>query len=144
MPSSNFERRRNCTSAHSTATPTGWVRGANEALGVIICTNGTRQHKLRCRACGTAGGPIGTKQLDAWGYAPSNIEWQQVNDPYKYPPCSYQGCVASTTEYHHFAPRNTFGADAENWPVMPLCRLHHMQWHTVMDGYRWQRKGVAA
>ena len=54
--------------------------------------------------------------------------------------CSYQGCESTHIEFHHFAPRNTFGLEAENYPIHPLCREHHHHWHQQMDGYRWQQR----
>jgi hypothetical protein len=58
--------------------------------------------------------------------------------------CSYTGCESTEIEWHHFAPRNTFGREADNYPVMPLCRAHHQGWHQTMDGYRWRGKSAAA
>ena len=141
---SNFSRRQQCPSAHSTPRGGHWTRGANEALGVIICSNGTRQHKMRCRTCGTTGSPIPARQLSAWGLTPADIEWTRANAPQQYEPCVYSGCTVTPTEYHHFAPRNTFGSDADSWPCLPVCRAHHVEWHQRMDGYRWHRKGAAA
>jgi hypothetical protein len=141
---SNFERRQHCTARHTVPNQGRWVRGEREALGVIICANGTRQHKMRCLLCGTTGSPIPTRQLDAWGLTPADITWQHTNAAGDYPPCSYRDCPVTPTELHHFSPRNTFGDDADNWPVLPLCREHHVHWHQRMDGYRWHRKGIAA
>lgn len=55
--------------------------------------------------------------------------------------CCYQGCDSSAIEWHHFAPRNTFGEESDRYPVQPLCRDHHRHWHQVMDGYRWRKAG---
>lgn len=54
--------------------------------------------------------------------------------------CCYYGCESTRVEWHHFAPRNTFGQEAHNYPIQPLCREHHQHWHRTMDGYRWQDK----
>jgi hypothetical protein len=142
--SSQTERRSSCSNAHTHSTHGRWNRGADEVLGVIICADGRRQYKMRCVACGTTGTPIPTRQLDAWGITPADIGWTQTNTPGEYPPCCYAGCPVTPTELHHFSPRNTFGDDADNWPCLPLCRDHHVEWHQRMDGYRWHRKGVAA
>lgn len=140
-----FERRQNCPAPHSVPDRGVWIRGgAHEILGVVICSNGARQYKLRCVVCKTTGGPLPTKLLQAWGYDVGNVEWEQHNAPrVNYAPCSYSGCTVTPTEYHHFAPRNTFHGDADNWPVLPLCRPHHESWHRLMDGYRWHAKGAA-
>lgn len=143
MPS-NFERRQNCQAAHTIPVNGAWVRGDDEALGVIITANGTRQHKMMCRRCNTTGSPIPTRWLDKWGLTPKDIAWSRTNTPATYPPCVYVGCPVTPTELHHFAPRNTFGGDADQWPVLPLCRTHHVEWHQRMDGYRWHAKSVAA
>lgn len=138
------ERRARCTATHTTTDGTTWTRGSNEALGVIICADGRPQYKFRCRQCDTKGTPVSTVLLTGWGYTPANIEWKQFNAPRPYEPCSVKSCISTPTEMHHFAPYNTFNADANNWPVMPLCRAHHVEWHRRMDGYRWHKSGVAA
>src|SRR5690625_1968288 len=139
------QRREQCPFEHSTPIPPDeWRRGMDEALGVIICADGRPMYKMRCRSCQTVGGPVGRKQLELWGLSPDNIEWTQRNEAHEYDPCVVASCGRTPTEYHHFAPRNTFGADADEWPCLPLCRFHHAEWHRRMDGYRWNAKGVAA
>lgn len=54
--------------------------------------------------------------------------------------CCYDGCDSTEIEWHHFAPRNTFGIESERFPIHPLCREHHRYWHQTMDGYRWHRR----
>lgn len=137
-------RRTQCPSAHSTPTPAGWTRGANEAVEQIICADGREQFKMRCRTCNTAGGPVSPATLNAWGLHRGHIELVRHKDARTYDPCSYRGCTTTPTEHHHFAPRNTFGADADEWPCLPLCRAHHLAWHQRMDGYRWHRKADVA
>jgi hypothetical protein len=134
-------RRDNCPSSHSIVTPAGWIRGTDEAVEQIICADGREQFKMRCRRCQTTGGPISPATLNSWGLNRSHIEIVRHNEPRPYDPCSYRGCGVTPTEYHHFAPRNTFGPDADSWPCLPLCREHHVGWHQTMDGYRWHRKG---
>lgn len=56
--------------------------------------------------------------------------------------CCYHGCGSTHIEWHHFAPRNTFGREADNYPVAPLCPKHHRQWHATMDGYQWRRRSA--
>lgn len=35
-------------------------------------------------------------------------------------------------EGHHLAPRAQFGAAAERWPVVMVCRACHCEWHRRM------------
>jgi hypothetical protein len=60
-----------------------------------------------------------------------------------YAPCVVVGCEADGYHRHHFAPRNVFGQEAEDWPTAPLCVYHHNKWHASMDGYRWRAPAVA-
>lgn len=46
--------------------------------------------------------------------------------------CAVIGCTEKGGEYHHFAPRYIFGAEADNWPTAYLCLTHHKQWHTLI------------
>lgn len=42
-------------------------------------------------------------------------------------------------ELHHVAPRERFGdVEAEQWPVVPVCRLCHMHWHEWEHGHEAQ------
>lgn len=136
-------RRQACPQPHSRTEGAGWIRGANEAVEQIICADGREQFKMRCRTCKTASGPISPATLNAWGLNRRHIELVRRTEPTEYAPCSYRGCTTTPTEYHHFAPRNTFGDDADAWPCLPLCREHHVDWHQRMDGYRWHRKAAA-
>lgn len=128
-----------CSSQHTTKTEGRWVRGHDETPGLVICANGAQQVKMQCNLCGHRSGPLPYRLIHAWGIKRTDVGWEQVNDPAEYPPCVVEGCGAVPTELHHFAPRNTFADHADLWPVSPLCRLHHIEWHRRMDGYRWQR-----
>lgn len=66
----------------------------------------------------------------------------RINASYERDPCCVRGCADTDTEYHHFAPYNTFANDADNWPCLPVCRTHHREWHMRMDGYRWHARRV--
>lgn len=48
--------------------------------------------------------------------------------------CGYRGCDNTAVEQHHYAPRAMFGDDCENWPIGPLCRIHHQTWHAIVGG----------
>ena len=56
--------------------------------------------------------------------------------------CCYDGCESTSVEWHHFAPRNTFGGEADRFPIHPLCPDHHRHWHRTMDGYRWTKSSA--
>lgn len=71
--------------------------------------------------------------------------------------CSHRLCTENAAEDHHSAPRSIFGKDADNWPLIPLCKQHHAVWHvktgvaagyytghpnhtkTLLDGNEWRR-----
>lgn len=46
--------------------------------------------------------------------------------------CSVIGCCELGSEWHHFAPYSVFREHANDWPVLPLCRRHHLEWHRKM------------
>lgn len=145
---SNWRNRTHgdCPLAHSVKVypPGEWVRGDDEEFGVVVLSNGKAQVKTRCRGCGAKSSALPNDIIGRWTLTLADFTWSKTNDPREYDPCSVQDCAVTPTEYHHFAPRNTFGsADANRWPVLPLCRGHHVQWHQRMDGYAWHRKGVA-
>lgn len=48
--------------------------------------------------------------------------------------CQYAGCNRQAVEWHHYAPRHLFGDAADNWPVGPLCTIHHRAWHEALKG----------
>lgn len=133
-----------CPETHADRHPR-WARGSDDRSLIIITINRTAQWKLICNKCGKVSGAIPNRLIHDLGMTPAGEV--QINNPdcraLRWDPCSYIGCNTEITELHHFAPRNTFGADAENWPVMPLCRAHHVEWHTRMDGYEWRKKAAA-
>lgn len=121
-----------------------WLIPEYEQLGMVITSNGMIQYRTRCTIC----------QRDTSAVLPSKVakmlvaqgrqfEWTRTNPPRDLPKCVHRKCEEKAEEWHHFAPRNTFGVDADDWPVEPLCRTHHREWHDRMDGYRTNQKGVA-
>ena len=50
-------------------------------------------------------------------------------------PCSYSGCTETCTQMHHVAPRSIF-EDADSYPVVPLCRAHHVALHQRLDAWK--------
>src|SRR5699024_9139742 len=51
--------------------------------------------------------------------------------------CEVSGCTTPGYEVHHWAPREVWSEDCEDWPTSRLCIPHHHAWHERMDGYRW-------
>lgn len=133
-----------CHLRHSCKREGLWQRGDDETPGIVHQSDGGFQIKMRCNACGAKSGALPRGLIDAWGITPDRFGWSKTNEPREHEPCVVEGCGLTPTEYHHFAPRNTFGVEADQWPVLPLCVAHHRAWHQRMDGYRWHRKGAAA
>lgn len=49
-------------------------------------------------------------------------------------PCDVEGCTNTGADEHHFAPRHLYGYDdAEKYPKMNLCKLHHDLWHRLTN-----------
>lgn len=142
----DWRKRESCPEEHAEKLHGLWRRGTNNSLGVVVQSNGRPIWKLVCRYCGQTSSALPVALVvGAWGFAEHDIEWQRENDPYDaHPPCERLGCTAAVTEYHHFAPYNTFPMEADQWPTAYLCREHHIEWHRRMDGYRWHRRTAQA
>lgn len=85
---------------------------------------------------------IGNKQFDMPNIAKSYFTEDEIAQmPLHYDrsgnsgTCCYKDCDESYVEHHHFAPRAMFGKDADNWPVMPLCKYHHKLWHDTVNSF---------
>lgn len=127
--------------AGSSSTP--WVLGGtNEQTEIVVHRRGI-QVKRRCTNCGTATGALPMQAVWEWigDLGKPVVRHSDFMEPY--PPCSYKDCVEPGADMHHFAPRNTFGEDADNWPVMPLCQPHHQEWHRRMTGYSWHARAAS-
>lgn len=116
------------------------MRGRETQVEVVFGANGVMAVKLRCGWCRNLTGALPKDVVWEWlnPFGPVVYRTNQAADE-----CCVTTCSSVEVELHHFAPRNTFADDADDWPVMPLCREHHTEWHTRMDGYRWHRKRVA-
>lgn len=109
----------------------------DSTLGLLIKQNGTLQWRLYCGRCDHKTDLTHARKHHIDTIAELPVRHVDNNlDQAK--PCTVRDCTQTGTEMHHFAPRNTFGDDADLWPVLPLCRHHHRHWHTRMDGYRWR------
>ena len=131
-----------CTYTHTNNATRTWQRGdAPESVVLLIQANGVQQIKLRCTNCRFLTGALPKEVSTRWGLwaiPPGEVRDNRANQK-----CSVVTCASTEVELHHFAPYNTFGAEADDWPVMPLCRRHHHEWHARMDGYQWRRKAAA-
>lgn len=132
-----------CHERHASKIGGRWFRGTDDELGFLFQGNGAVKYRLRCRACHCESSDIPHNQGRRWQEA-SPITWTRIRPSNVYPPCVVLGCLQDGSEDHHFAPRNTFGDEADNWPVLALCHEHHFFWHRTMDGYRWHARAVAA
>lgn len=140
------QRMARCRYRHSTATNDGWIRGDNESPGILITASGQPTWKMICRGCDARSSAIPAAiAIGVWGLSLASVEWiEDRAGTVAYEPCIIPDCPDTPTEYHHFAPSNVFGAEADLWPCLPLCRPHHLEWHRRMDGYRWQAKRAVA
>jgi hypothetical protein len=104
-------------------------------LRVIEKKNGTRQLFLRCNFCNILG-PVPFADLRRMGVDPYElpVDVSYVNTDQV---CCVDDCWETRTEVHHFAPRSVFAAEADRWPLLPLCVDHHTTWHAAMNGYCW-------
>lgn len=140
---SNRECRQHptCPNDHAEKTLGLWRFPETIELGGLIKTNGQLEFRVRCLGCGTESPGIGNanfRRLLARGVSYSWTRGKYAkNDSHL---CQVRGCTATDVEWHHFAPRNTFLSEADDWPYLPLCRRHHRYWHQMMDGYRWNSK----
>lgn len=127
--------------AHPNGQETRWYVPDDARLGVVVGGGGGRSnYKLRCPECGHEAGPIPYSVVDRLVLEGRKVTWWRgpLHEP---PDCSVDRCAEPGTEDHHFAPKNVFGADADRWPIAPLCHEHHREWHERMDGYRRNEKG---
>lgn len=97
-----------------------------------IMANGEVAVSLFCPACNLRA----TK--DPWiskaEYAAEIDDMPIENDYRGSELCGYDECENPAVEKHHYAPRQKFGDDCDNWPIGPLCRIHHRTWHATMEG----------
>ena len=136
------ERIAACPYRHTSAVG-GWFPGENEYLELLICANGRPQLKAVCHGCTDRSSAIPQRFWKEWRlYYPGDVVITQ-NASWVKDECCVRGCVSRETEYHHFAPWNTFGTEADDWPCLPVCVTHHREWHSRMDGYRWHAARVS-
>ncbi|EPQ80838.1 hypothetical protein MMEU_1363 [Mycobacterium marinum str. Europe] len=54
-------------------------------------------------------------------------------------PCLIYRCGQPGTHLLRLAPKSRF-PDSDEWPIVPVCSPHHLEYHQAMDGYRWGRR----
>lgn len=139
-----WRRQKDCTVKHSASSSGVWFIHPDALLGTYRQASGDIKYRLACHACEKESSDLPTALARNMLEQGADLQWHRESPLTVYEPCVYRGCVNPRTEYHHFAPSNTFGREADNWPTLPLCRVHHEQWHKTMDGYRWNAKRVAS
>src|SRR5687768_13830879 len=120
-----------CPEVHSMKGEHGWTWGTSESYGIRIQCDGRVQHRVRCNRCGAQAGPIPIELIRSFGSPKAT--WVERSEPREYEPCCFLGCTQNGEDMHHFAPRNTFGSTADSWPVLPVCKEHHREWHQTMN-----------
>ena len=127
-----------CPYEHTGKKPDGqWYVSDHSTFGLVLTGNRLLQIKAVCNNCRTKSGALPTTLVKELGLRAEDLKILTVHNPTQYPDCTVKGCHAPGVDIHHFAPRNTFGPAADEWPELPLCREHHIEWHRRMDGYRW-------
>jgi hypothetical protein len=135
---------RDCETTHAGKRGGVWMQGAADIYQAVVQGNGTLQIRVRCGDCRQNCGFLPHHVWRLWVSRGAVLTLPvEAHEPTVSEPCSYSGCTNFPTEYHHFAPSNTFGNDADNWPCAYLCRQHHHQWHRVMTGYSWHARRTA-
>lgn len=49
--------------------------------------------------------------------------------------CEVKSCDRTDTEHHHWAIKEKFNGDADDWPMSWLCTAHHRGWHSLVTPY---------
>jgi hypothetical protein len=78
----------------------------------------------------------------AWHQKMSGFQWDLGELPAAVPeptPCLIYKCSQPGTQLLRLAPKSRF-PHSDDWPVVPVCSPHHLEYHQTMDGYRWSRK----
>jgi hypothetical protein len=136
-----IDQRGYCAGPHPEIHEGKWrYPKGRTALRRFIKTNGAVNYELVCtiEGCRFKSSPIPSAgALPLAAILPVLVD--RHSDP-KVTHCCYHGCESTQVEWHHFAPYNTFGVEANNFPVQPLCREHHRHWHVKMDGYQWRQR----
>ena len=114
-------------------------------LGGVIKSNGQIAYRVRCVGCGKMSGELKKSDFISLIGQGKQYAWtRESNSNADVGVCQVRGCGSRHTELHHTSPRSVFGEQAEDWPLIYLCKKHHVEFHTKMTGYQWNSKGVDA
>ena len=126
---------------------TFWLAAASRTRNGVLLSN------VHCGRCGrlTPSHSISHKLLDPsalpilFDNACSSCDGQGCPQcSYR---CSHSDCDSfSQIEVHHILPKHIAKANglyADHWPVVRLCREHHMQWHSLVTPNMTRIEGVA-
>jgi hypothetical protein len=114
--------------------------GEHVKLRRLVIGNGDCLVAWRCLDCNRwASNPVqwlaheaANAMLAKWGKKVQSLD--KVDDySAKGTPCLV--CGDHDTEWHHVAPEalaEQFGGEWICWPVIPLCRKHHILWHQIV------------
>jgi hypothetical protein len=107
---------------------------ANAAVAIwIACLESNPIHRVF-----SDGRNVSKVQAERWGFTVDAIP--VVND-YSYVGCAIEGCPQVGVEGHHWAPKEIFGDESNQWPQSLLCDRHHKEWHRRMRDYGWNKTG---
>lgn len=102
------------------------------ALGIQRKSNGAEVVREWCELCGWRSQEIARSRYSSDTLAALPLIEDLVTTDTT---CGYRGCVNTAVENHHYAPQAIFGAEADNYPIGPLCVEHHNHWHnTITSG----------
>ena len=126
---------------HPNVPPFGCECDSTPEPGYVFYRNGSQHVRMRCPLCKLI--YLGSVSKVPYLNTPLPT-WEDNSNPDLYPECSYNGCNAPGYEDHHWAMRSLF-ADADKWPMSPLCQPHHSLWHATMlrAGLRYPKKVTA-
>lgn len=103
----------------------------------VIMSSGEIHVTKRCRWCKSQIGQyVGKKLITGIDIdtLPVFADYSLNNEP-----CAV--CGARGTELHHWAPKELFPDDFEQWPKAYLCPKHHQEWHNrITIPYRTLRR----
>lgn len=103
-----------------------WAIPETERVAAHRVTNGSIQARIICLACnGWRSYALPHGMLRIADIATLEI----VFDVAERGVCQVRGCDELGAEVHHWAPRQYFGDEADDWPMAYLCPRHHGEWH---------------
>jgi hypothetical protein len=124
----------------------GW-----DDYGLLVCSDGKTTHIMRwcfVREETGIGCNLPLKQRDYIGKTefakidgrdPNTLPIVQDNRNSDNPVCGYNGCISNETQKHHYGFKRIFNVEdfeeADNWPVLPLCKEHHDYFHKKVEVY---------